>query len=83
MSRRRDLTWLQYLNNKGLVTLLSADFEGDRASFAPTDVDSPRHGGGGYVDLEADEEQFACSACSTVARTWNDRFRPSWTGSKP
>jgi len=49
------LTWLQYLNNKGLVTLLSADFEGDRASFAPTDVDSPRHGGGGYVDLEADE----------------------------
>ncbi|MEZ3170140.1 DNA repair exonuclease [Halorubrum sp. RMP-47] len=55
MSRRRNLTWLQYLNNKGLITLLSANFEGDRASFAPTDVDSPRNGGGGYVDLETDE----------------------------
>lgn len=55
MSRRRNLTWLQYLNNKGLITLLSADFADDRASFAPTDVESPRHGGGGYVDLETDE----------------------------
>ena len=55
MSRRRNLTWLQYLNNKGLITLLSADFAGDRASFAPTDPDTPRQGGGGYVDLETDE----------------------------
>lgn len=55
MSRRRNLTWLQYLNDKGHITLLSADFEGDRASFAPTAVESPRSGGGGYVDLETDE----------------------------
>lgn len=54
MSRRRNLTWLQYLNNKGLITLLSADFADERASFAPTDAESPRQGGG-YVDLETDE----------------------------
>lgn len=60
MSRRRDLTWLEYLNNKGLVTLLSAELSGDRATFAPTDPTDPRQGGGGYVDLERDHEVVRC-----------------------
>jgi DNA repair exonuclease SbcCD nuclease subunit len=51
MSRQRKQTWLEYLNNRGLVTLLSADLAGDRAGFAPTDATDPRPGGGGYVDL--------------------------------
>lgn len=55
MSRRRRLTWLEYLNNRGLITLLSADLSGGRATFAPTSVDDPRRDGGGYVDLETDE----------------------------
>jgi len=60
MSRRRDLTWLEYLNNKGLITLLSAELSGDRATFAPTDVTDPRQGGGGYVDIERDGEIVRC-----------------------
>jgi exonuclease SbcD len=60
MSRRRDLTWLEYLNDKGLITLLSAELSGDRATFAPTDVTDPRQGGGGYVDLEGDDEVVRC-----------------------
>ncbi|MFA9518119.1 exonuclease SbcCD subunit D [Halopenitus sp. H-Gu1] len=60
MSRRRSLTWLQYLNNRGLVTLLSGDLTTDRASFAPTDTDDPRKGGGGYVDLKRDGELVRC-----------------------
>ncbi|GAB7012950.1 metallophosphoesterase family protein [Halolamina salina] len=60
MSRRRDLTWLEYLNNKGLITLLSAELADDRATFAPTDVTDPRQGGGGYVDLERDDELVRC-----------------------
>jgi DNA repair exonuclease SbcCD nuclease subunit len=51
---------LQYLNDKGLVTLLSADLSGDRATFAPTDTDDPRRGGGGYVDLDVDGEVIRC-----------------------
>lgn len=60
MSRRRDLTWLEYLNNKSLLTLLSAELSGDRATFAPTDATDPRQGGGGYVDLERDDEVIRC-----------------------
>lgn len=60
MSRRRDLTWLEYLNDKGLITLLSAELSGGRATFAPTDVSDPRQGGGGYVDLEGDDEVVRC-----------------------
>lgn len=60
MSRRRDVTWLEYLNNKGLITLLSADLSGDRATFAPTESPSPRQGGGGYVDFERDDELVRC-----------------------
>lgn len=60
MSRRRDLTWLEYLNNKGLITLLSAELSGGRATFAPTDTTEPRQGGGGYVDLESDGEVVRC-----------------------
>jgi len=61
MSRRRDLTWLEYLNNKGLITLLSADLSGDRATFAPTDTTDQRQGGGGgYVDLTIDDEVVRC-----------------------
>lgn len=60
MSRRRDLTWLEYLNNKGLVTLLSAELSGDRATFVPTDSDDPRQDGGGYVDLERGGELVRC-----------------------
>ena len=60
MSRRRDVTWLEYLNNKGLITLLSAEVSGERVSFAPTDTVEPRHGGGGYVDLERDGEVVRC-----------------------
>lgn len=60
MSRRRDLTWLEYLNNKGLITLLSAEFSGNRATFAPTDTTEPRQGGGGYVDFEHDDELVRC-----------------------
>lgn len=55
MSSRRDLTWLQYLNDKGLITLLSADLTDDTPTFAPTDTESPTEGGGGYVDLPGDE----------------------------
>lgn len=55
LSSRRDVTWLQYLNDKGLITLLSAEMAGDRASFAPTEVDTPRKGGGGYVDLPGED----------------------------
>lgn len=60
MSRRRDLTWLEYLNDRGLVTLLSADLTGSRATFAPTTTTDPRPGGGGYVDLETDDEVVRC-----------------------
>jgi DNA repair exonuclease SbcCD nuclease subunit len=60
MSRRRDLTWLEYLNNKSLITLLSAELSGDRATFAPTDATDPRQGGGGYVDFEPDDETVRC-----------------------
>jgi DNA repair exonuclease SbcCD nuclease subunit len=60
MSRRRKLTWLEYLNNKGLITLLSAELSGDRATFAPTDTTDQRVGGGGYVDLEGDDELVRC-----------------------
>lgn len=60
MSRRRDLTWLQYLNNKGLITLLSADLSSDRATFAPTDPTDQRQDGGGYADLEIDGELVRC-----------------------
>jgi len=60
MSHRRDLTWLEYLNNKGLITLLSAEFSGNRATFAPTDTTEPRQGGGGYVDFEHDDELVRC-----------------------
>lgn len=60
MSRRRDLTWLEYLNNKGLISLLSAELSDDRATFAPTDTDNPRQGGGGYVDFERDDELVRC-----------------------
>lgn len=55
MTSRRDLTWLQYLNDAGLITLLSADVTGEAATFAPTDLESPEQGGGGYVDLPSDE----------------------------
>lgn len=60
MSRRRSLTWLQYLNDRGLITLLSADLGDDVATFEPTDVEEPRSGGGGYVDLERDGELVRC-----------------------
>jgi len=60
MSRRRDLTWLEYLNNKGLITLLSAELSGDRATFAPTDTADQRQDGGGYVDLSIDDEIVRC-----------------------
>ncbi|MEF8979252.1 MAG: DNA repair exonuclease [Haloarculaceae archaeon] len=60
MSRRRDLTWLEYLNNKGLITLLSAELSSDRATFAPTDSADPRQGGGGYVDFERNDEVVRC-----------------------
>ncbi len=60
MSRRRSLTWLQYLNNRGLIILLSAELTGERASFAPTDTEDPREGGGGYVDLEHNGELVRC-----------------------
>ncbi|WP_459192079.1 metallophosphoesterase family protein [Halosimplex sp. J119] len=60
MSRRRDLTWLEYLNNKGLLTLLSAELSGELATFAPTDATDPRQGGGGYVDLERDDKVIRC-----------------------
>jgi len=60
MSRRRSLTWLQYLNDRGLITLLSANLATDRASFAPTDAKDPRKSGGGYVDLEQDGELIRC-----------------------
>lgn len=60
MSRRRDLTWLEYLNNKGLITLLSAELSGERATFAPTDTADQRRDGGGYVDMEKDGEVVRC-----------------------
>ena len=60
MSRRRDMTWLEYLNNKGLITLLTADLSGEQATFAPTNTNSPRQGGGGYVDLERGNELVRC-----------------------
>ena len=56
MSRRRSLTWLEYLNNRGLITLLAADFAEDRATFAPTSTDDPRENGGGYVDLTVEDK---------------------------
>lgn len=56
MSRRRQQTWLEYLNNRGLVTLLSADLAGDHPEFAPTDATDPRPDGGGYVDLHEEGE---------------------------
>lgn len=52
ISRRRELTWLQYLNNRGYITLLGADFGGGDVTFAPTDTDDPREDGAGYVDLD-------------------------------
>jgi len=60
MSRRRDLTWLEYLNDKGLITLVSADLTGDRAGFAPTNTADPQQGGGGFVDLEHDDKLVRC-----------------------
>lgn len=60
MSRRRDMTWLQYLNNKGLITLLSAELSSERATFAPTETTAPRAGGGGYIDLQNDDELVRC-----------------------
>jgi exonuclease SbcD len=59
MSTRRDLTWLQYLNDRDLITLLSADLNGE-VLFTPTDTDNQRQGGGGYVDLDADGETVRC-----------------------
>ncbi|WP_433628369.1 metallophosphoesterase family protein [Halomicrococcus sp. NG-SE-24] len=56
MSRRRDLTWLQYLNDKGLITLLSAELANSEVTFKPTDMADQRQGGGGYVDFEVDED---------------------------
>jgi DNA repair exonuclease SbcCD nuclease subunit len=60
MSRRRDLTWLEYLNNKGLITLLSAELSGGRATFDPTDATDPRQNGGGYLDFERDDKVVRC-----------------------
>jgi DNA repair exonuclease SbcCD nuclease subunit len=51
---------LEYLNNKGLITLLSAELSGERATFAPTDTADQRQGGGGFVDLEGDGEVVRC-----------------------
>lgn len=60
MSRRRDLTWLEYLNDRGLITLLSADLTGAEAAFEQTDPTDPKQGGGGYVDLEDGDELVRC-----------------------
>jgi DNA repair exonuclease SbcCD nuclease subunit len=60
MSRRRNLTWLEYLNDRGLITLLSAELGEDGVTFERTDPAEPRPGGGGYVDLVADDELVRC-----------------------
>lgn len=59
MSRRRDLTWLEYLNDKGLITLLSADLSSDKI-FRRTDTTDQRSGGGGYVELKQDGGHIRC-----------------------
>lgn len=59
MGARRELTWLQYLNDTGLITLLSGD-PGDDPVFVRTDLDDPRRGGGGFVDIENDGETVRC-----------------------
>lgn len=60
MSRRRDLTWLEYLNDRGLITLLSADLSEGGATFERTDAADPTAGGGGFVDLETGDELVRC-----------------------
>lgn len=47
----RDVTWLQYLHDKGHIVLLSATLESDTAGFDRVDLDEPWDWGGGYVDL--------------------------------
>ena len=59
MSTRRELTWLQYLNDSGLVTLLSGTPR-DEPAFVRTDLAEPRQGGGGFVDIESDGETVRC-----------------------
>ena len=59
MGARRELTWLQYLNDTGLITLLSGD-PGDDPVFVRTDPDDPRQGGGGFVDIEEGGETVRC-----------------------
>ena len=59
MGARRELTWLQYLNDSGLITLLSGD-PGDDPVFVRTDLDDPRRGGGGFVDIEDEGETVRC-----------------------
>lgn len=56
MSRRRTQTWLEYLNDRGLITLLSADLDDGPLVFHRTDPDDPRQGGGGFADLHVDDE---------------------------
>ncbi len=59
MGTRRELTWLQYLNDNGLITLLSGD-PSDDPVFVRTDLATPRQGGGGFVDIEANGETVRC-----------------------
>jgi exonuclease SbcD len=59
MSTRRKLTWLQYLNDSGLITLLSAN-PSDDPVFVRTDSTEPRAGGGGFVDIEENGETVRC-----------------------
>jgi exonuclease SbcD len=59
MGARRELTWLQYLNDSGLITLLSAS-PSDDPVFRRTDLAEPRAGGGGFVDIESDGETVRC-----------------------
>lgn len=59
MGTRRELTWLQYLNDNGLITLLSGD-PSDDPVFVRTDLANPRQGGGGFVDIEENGETVRC-----------------------
>jgi DNA repair exonuclease SbcCD nuclease subunit len=63
MSSRRDVTWLEYLHDAGVVTLLSADTDalgggpGDPTAFERTRLPADRDDGdhGGVVDLPGDD----------------------------
>lgn len=49
----RDVTWLEYLHERGVVTLLIADLDGETATFKMASDDRPRDDPPGFIDLAA------------------------------